>query len=114
LRECSIALGLLGDKALVPELVDRLAAAEALSSQAALASALGWIGDARSVDPLVELVVDPTRTGLSRAFATVALGIVCDEAPLPWNTDLGANVHYAAHAPSLSDPLAANGILDIF
>jgi len=65
LREAAIALGLLGDKTLVPELVKMLEEAKALSSQASIATALGFIGDSRSVDPLVALL-DARRDASAR------------------------------------------------
>lgn len=111
LKSAAIALGLLGDKQLVPELLDMLKTANALSSQAAISSALGYIGDSRSVEPLVKLMQNTEVTALARAFGAVALGIIADKEPFPWNSKIGVNSNYRANTPSLTD--AKGGILDI-
>ena len=112
MRQASIGLGLLGDKELVPELVARLREAQGLASQAALSSALGMIGDSRSIDPLVGLLRDASVTDRARAFAAVALGIVCDKEALPWNSKLSSDSNYRANPVTLTDE-SGMGILDI-
>jgi HEAT repeat protein len=111
LKSAAIGLGLLGDKQLVPDLVEMLGTAQGLSSQAAISSALGFIGDSRSVEPLVAMMKDDQKTALARAFAAVALGIIADKEPLPWNSKIGVNSNYRANTPSLTDQ--KGGILDI-
>jgi HEAT repeat protein len=113
LRQAAIGLGLLGDKDVVPELVDMLGAAQGFSSQAAIASALGFIGDARSIDPLVAMLdKDSGRSDGARGFAAVALGIVADKEMLPWNSKISADINYVATTSTLTDP-GGTGILDI-
>jgi HEAT repeat protein len=51
LKDAAIALALLGDVDAVPRLVALLAEARSLATQAALSTALGFVGDQRSVDP---------------------------------------------------------------
>jgi HEAT repeat protein len=87
--------------------------ASGLSSQAAISSALGFIGDARSIDPLIELLKDKQKTDLARGFAAVALGIVADKEDLPWNTKISVNINYRASTPTLTSPDVGTGILDI-
>ena len=111
LKSAAIALGLLGDKQLVPDLVDMLGNATSLSSQAAISSALGFIGDSRSVEPLVKQMGNHEITDLARAFCAVALGIIADKEPFPWNSKIGVNSNYRANTPSLTDQ--KGGILDI-
>ncbi len=113
LRQVAIALGLLGDKDAVPELVELLADARGLATQASISSALGFIGDRRSIDPLVALLGNAELTDRARAFAAVALGIVADKEPLPWNSKLALDVDYRAATPTLTDPASGTGILDI-
>ena len=108
----AIGLGLLGDKQLVPDLIDMLAEARGLSSQAAISSALGFIGDARSIGPLIDMLNDSEKTDLARAFAAVALGIVADKEELPWNSKISVNSNYRANTQTLTDQ-AGTGILDI-
>ncbi len=113
LKSAAIGLGLLGDKELVPYLCDTLVEAKGLSSQAALASALGFIGDSRSVDPLVAML--KRKQGISdgaRGFAAVALGIVADKEPLPWNSKLSTGVNYRASTSTLTGE-TGTGVLDI-
>lgn len=113
LRSAAIGLGLLGDKGLVPDLVTMLGAAHGLSAQASIAYGLGSIGDARSVEPLIAMLQDAEKTDLARSWAAVALGIVADPEPLPWNVPLSAGINYRANTESLYDPVGATGILDI-
>jgi HEAT repeat protein len=112
LQQCAIALGLLGDKSMVPELIRMLREAPALSSQAALASALGTIGDRRSIEPLVAFLADSRPTDRARGFAAVALGIVCDKEDLPWNSKIAVGVNYRASTVTLTGNLGT-GVLDI-
>jgi HEAT repeat protein len=112
LRQAAIALGLLGDKTLVPELVRMLAESKSLASQAAVASALGFIGDARSIDPLVAMLHDKLLSEPARGFAAVALGIVADKESLPWNAKVSIDINYRANTSTLTTP-EGTGLLDI-
>ncbi len=113
LKSAAIGLGLLGDKQLVPELVDMLDEAKGLASQASIATALGFIGDRRSIDPLCEMLRDQEKTANARAFAAVALGIVADKEMLPWNAKISVNINYRANTQTLTDNSQGTGILDI-
>jgi len=112
LKQAAIGLGLLGDKALVTQLVDMLKEAKTLTTQAAIASALGFIGDKRSVDPLVEMLGDDSKTASARGFAAVALGIVAEREPLPWNAKYSVDTNYRANTTTLTGQ-NATGLLDI-
>jgi len=113
LKSAAIGLGLLGDKEIVKGLVSMLEEASALSAQAAISSALGFIGDKRSVEPLIALLEDKDKTDLARGFAAVALGIVADKEPLPWNSKIAVNINYRANTTTLTSPDAGTGILDL-
>jgi HEAT repeat protein len=112
LKSASIALGLLGDKDVVPQLLTMLKESKGLATQAALSSALGQIGDARSLDPLIELLKDNQQTDLARGFAAVALGIICDKEDFPWNSKISTNINYRANTVTLTGD-GGTGILDI-
>ncbi len=112
LKQAAIGLGLLGDKDLVPELITMLGEAKSLASQASLASALGFIGDSRSIDPLVAMLRKPDITATARGFAAVALGIVADKELLPWNSKISTNINYRANTTTLTGE-NGTGILDI-
>jgi HEAT repeat protein len=113
LREASIGLGLLGDKSVSAELVDMLRDAVGLSAQSAIAIALGHVGDAKAVAPLLAMAMDETRSKGCRAFSVVAVGLICDRRLLPWNSPIAADVNYWLPPGSLFDPVTAAGILDI-
>lgn len=113
LKSAAIGLGLLGDKDIVPELITMLESAAGLSSQAAISSALGFIGDARSIDPLIAMLDDTQKTARARGFAAVALGIVADKEDLPWNAKISVNANYRANTTTLTSPSTGTGILDI-
>lgn len=112
LREAAISLGLLGDRNVVSLLTGELAQARSLASQASIAQALGRIGDASSIAPLIELLRDQEKTASARAFAAVALGIVADQDELPWNTILSVDLNYTAAPATLYDQ-GGFGILNI-
>lgn len=112
LKQAAIALGLLGDKELVPELITMLREARGLATQAAISTALGAIGDSRSIDPLVEMLGNSQITPTARGFAAVALGIVCDKEPLPWNSKISNGINYRANTVTLTGA-GGTGILDI-
>jgi HEAT repeat protein len=112
LKQAAIALGLLGDKELVPDLIKMLEEAKGLATQAALASALGTIGDSRSIDPLVAMLENKDITDSARGFAAVALGIVADKEGLPWNSKLSVDLNYRASTSTLNDT-EGTGILNI-
>jgi len=112
LKQAAIALGLLGDKTLVTQLVTMLEEAKTLTTQAAIASALGFIGDARSVDALVAMLKDQSKTGPARGFAAVALGIVAEKEMLPWNAKFSVDINYRANTTTLTGQ-EGTGLLDI-
>lgn len=112
LKQAAIALGLLGDNNIVPDLTEMLRNAGSLSAQAAIASALGFIGDSRSVDPLVKMLQDESLTDGARGFAAVALGIVADKEVLPWNSKIAVDVNYRASTQTLNTT-DGKGVLNI-
>jgi HEAT repeat protein len=112
LRELAIAPGLRGDPNVARELVSKLEEAQSHAAQASIAQALGRIGVAESVAPLVGLLASDERSERARAFAAVALGIVIDKDDLPWNAVLSVNTNYVAAPPTLYDGQGF-GILNI-
>ena len=75
---------------------------------------LGFIGDVRSIPPLVEMLVDEhdEHSDRARAFCAVALGIVADKEALPWNSKIGVDINYRANTETLTG-VSGTGILDI-
>ena len=111
LQALAIGLGVLGDKEIVPELLAMMKDAKTTSVYAAIAQALGFIGDVRSIEPLVNLASDKNLTGEARAFAIVALGIVGDKEEYPWNNKIAENMNYRASVSTLTG--GSVGVLDI-
>lgn len=94
-----------------PILVEVLSTSRSHSSRAAAAIALGTVGDGRVTRPLVGLATDETRPDVTRAFAIVGLGVLCEERELPWRNPLAQSVPYTA----LTATLVGNtrGLFDI-
>ena len=101
LEQGAIALALLGEKTVVDELTARLGEARGAASQAALARALGFIGDKRTVDPLVAMLEDEQITATVRAEAARALGCVADKEVLPWSARISFGLNYRVAPRSL-------------
>ena len=113
LKQAAIGLGLLSDQAAVPELLKILEESKTLAVQAAVATALGFIGDQRSVEPLVAMMKDANLTDLARGFAAVALGMMADKEEFPWNSKISVSVNYRAFTRTLVGAGGLSGILDI-
>jgi HEAT repeat protein len=111
LTQCAIALGLMGDKEVSLGLIARLKEPNPVAVFSALAQGLGFIGDRRSISGLVELLSKKDLQPLNRAFAAVALGLICDKEDLPWNSKISVNINYRANVETLTG--GATGILDI-
>ena len=112
LKQASTGLALLRQKRTVPTLIGMLSTTEAMATQAALCGALGRIGDRDAVEPLLELLLDKREAALTRGFAAVALGVVCDPSPLPWSVELSRDLPYRASTATLVG--GGLGVLDIF
>ena len=73
---------------------------------------MGFIGDKRSIGPLVAMLEDQDKTDRARGFAAVALGIVADKEELPWNSKIAGDLNYRASTATLNDT-GGTGILNI-
>ncbi|MBL8863402.1 MAG: hypothetical protein JNK02_15530 [Planctomycetes bacterium] len=113
LREASIALGLLGDTSVTSELVRILEDSRGLTALAAVATALGYVGDRGAVEPLLAIASDAARDASARAFAIVALGLLGDPRPLPWNTPLALDTNWWLPPSTLFEPATGTGVLDL-
>jgi len=101
--QVATALGLLGDREAVGVLSETLVDAQTLGVSAAVAKALGLIGDDSALAPLMALAADPERTPLTRAFACVALGRLCEKTGLPWNQPIMADNNYLVVVPAIAE-----------
>jgi hypothetical protein len=107
-----IALTLCGDKSLVSTLVKEMDATKSSSVRAVHAWALGLVGDARAIEPLVELLKDEEQTTLLRIQVANGLGFVCDQGELPWSTSLKQAANYVTRAETLLGG-SPSGVLEI-
>jgi HEAT repeat protein len=117
LRQASIALGLMKDREVVDILLGLLSPdgkrMPRLAVLSAAAMAIGFIGDRRSVDPLITAMKDEKMTKLARAFSAIGLGMVADKDNLPWNSIIASDLNYRAATSTLVDKASSSGILDI-
>jgi HEAT repeat protein len=113
LEPAATALALLGDRELEGQLVDELRATQSLTCQAALARSLGLIGDAQALNPLLALARNDGLPGSTRAYATIALGMVAERRDLPWHVPLARDRNYLAVTPTLLGG-DGQGVLEIF
>lgn len=107
LQECAIALALAGDRSVVEDLVEMLDEAGDVTSRAAIANALGQVGDQRGIEPLVAMLGGAST---DRLAAARALGRLCETDRLPWSASLSTDVNYLASTESLASGV---GILDL-
>lgn len=101
--QVATALGLLGDREAVAVLSETLENAQTLGVSAAVAKALGLIGDESAIAPLMKLAADPEKSALTRAFACVALGRLCEKTSLPWNQPIMADSNYLVAVPAIAE-----------
>lgn len=113
LRDGAIALGLIGDHELVGFLVSWLREASNLGLLSATAGALGWVGDQRAIEPLCGLVESRETPDRARAFAAVALGLMCDKDLLPWNATIARDLNWWLAPATLYDPSGGSGVIDL-
>jgi HEAT repeat protein len=103
--QVATGLGLMADTAAVQVLVNTLKDAQTLGVSSAVAKALGIIGDESAIEPLKEIAFDATAQDITRAFACVALGIVCEKTDLPWNSRISQDNNYRARVPAIDEVL---------
>lgn len=97
--DISIGLGLLRDRSAVGTLIEYLKNARTTHVYAAVARDLDFIGDGRTVDPLIEVMRNTKLTGKARSYAIVALGLVGNKEDLLFNATLSANITTAWPSP---------------
>ncbi len=111
-REAAIGLALMGDKRSVASVANSMTASRFVSVRIARILALGYLGDARAVDPLVGLIQSKREPARIRAWAAASLGLICDKRPLTWNARLAEDVVWWDVPTTLLDPEGGRGILD--
>jgi HEAT repeat protein len=103
--QVATGLGLMGDPEAVDVLIGTLESSQTLGVSSAVAKALGLIGDSSAIDPLKKIATDKNMGDITRAFACVALGMVCEKTSLPWNARISADNNYRARVPAIDEIL---------
>ncbi|HEX5012403.1 MAG TPA: HEAT repeat domain-containing protein [Planctomycetota bacterium] len=103
--QVATGLGLMKDTEAVKVLVSTLKDAQTLGVSSAVAKALGIIGDEKAIEPLKEIAFDASVQNITRAFACVALGMVCEKTDLPWNARISQDNNYRARVPAIDEVL---------
>lgn len=107
-----IGLGLLGDTEIVMDLVRVVQETDNQEARIAAARTLGYLGDRRGVDALLELIADEKTGDEVKEAAVIAIGFASDPAPQSWRTRFNHGVNYLAQTPSLTGSESA-GVLDM-
>lgn len=92
-RSLTLGLRLLGDRGSVDRLAAAAGEAEDETVRASLLLAMGTLGDAAAVKPLVTALLDEEASDDVRAAAARALGELCDTAPRPWTEPISTDLH---------------------
>ena len=101
--EAALGLGLLGDRASVQDLVTALEDAPTLGVIAGVATALGLVGDRLAVEPLRELALSERQGAIPRAFACVALGLLGEKTPMPFQAEILGGEDYLTESMALAE-----------
>jgi HEAT repeat protein len=83
LRFTAIALGLIGDRSIINQMVSLLDDATPDITRTTTAYNLGLVGDRKAIDPLWRIAMDENENSRMRKFAILGLGLVADENPEP-------------------------------
>jgi HEAT repeat protein len=112
LPQTALALALLEDPKLVPDLLSLVQQSTSQSTFGAACAALGLVGDRRAVEPLLARLRDDRTSAHDRASAIAALGRIADRDRLPWQHAISTGLNYRAMTVTLSDE-AQSGLLDL-
>lgn len=101
-RSAAVALGMMGDRSVVPSLTELLARAETDEVRGAIALALGQIGDVTAIRPLLaQVFAKPGSRARTRAYAATALGIIGEDETLPVISRITHDSNYRALVPAV-------------
>jgi len=93
-QDAALAMGLLGRRETAELLAVRLRKTDSGAVQGRIVLALGYLGNAASVGPLLETLEDPAQNEIVREFAATALGILGDRRERDVLFDLDAWCNY--------------------
>ena len=99
------SLALLADDGADEALIALLEEGHAVGVTAAAAKSLGLVGGVPALRTLSGLAADGHQPALVRAFACVAIGMICEKTALPWNSRLSADSNFRSLVPTLREAL---------
>lgn len=102
----ALALGYLGDRRLVVELVGALGEAKSAPVRAALTRVIGEIGDRSALETLIGIAKNTEEDRLTRMRAIAALGLVGESADPTWTESLKRGANRAHATPTLRTALS--------
>lgn len=105
LSYCAMGLALARSKAVVPNLLDELAALSSGASQSQewVVDALANVGDHRAISTLAKVLRDENRNPSCRASAATSIGQICDRSPISWKGNITAQFNYMATTETVND-----------
>ena len=98
-------LALMADDGTDEALIHLIGEGHSVGVDAAAAKALGLVGGAPALQTLLGMAADERRPDVARAFACVAVGLICEKTALPWNARLLADCNFLCLAPTLREAL---------
>lgn len=113
-REAAISLSLLGEGEIQAQLAHEAKTESFVTQQVSDLLALAYLGDRHSLEPLIEILTGRRQAEVARAYAAVALGIIFDKDPIPWNHPIAADVGWWRAPTTLLDPTTGRGVVDLF
>ena len=98
----AVALGLMGDREVQSRLLKLLEEGRSAATLTSVSAALGKVGTAAAIAPLLAIVGNERHPALTRAAAIDALGIVGDTEPLSWRLPIAHALPYFTQASTLT------------
>jgi HEAT repeat protein len=101
-QQVAIGLGLMGNRQVARKLVKQMKESSNAYVTTSISKALGFVGDRDTVPPLVKMMTDEDEQDITRAYATLALGTIGDDAQIPVLSDFFVAHNYLASTQTLS------------
>ena len=101
-QQVAIGLGLMGNREVAGLLVKQMKEGNNAYVTTSISKALGFVGDRSTIQPLAEMMVDEKAQAITRAYATLALGTIGDDSPIPALSSFFFGYNYLASTQTLS------------
>jgi HEAT repeat protein len=104
-QQTSIGLGLMGTREIIAPLVKSIKSTSSSYLLCSITQALGYIGDRTALDSLIEIMENPKNQSLTRGYAAIAMGTICDKEDAPVITAIASNHNYLTSTEALNELL---------